>query len=108
MKRIFAVLLSALLIVGMIGPITVFAGDPVFARLIDPVSKWNYTYYYSGTIKLMVYTGNSENVVVPDKIGGLTVDGFEPGYRYMAENLCGNIRRLLIASCRTAKENRST
>lgn len=28
----------------------------------------------------------------------------EPSYRY-AERMCGNIRRLLIASCKTAKEN---
>ncbi len=28
----------------------------------------------------------------------------EPSYQY-AEKLCGNIRKLLIASCRTAKEN---
>ncbi|MBQ6165217.1 MAG: four helix bundle protein [Clostridia bacterium] len=31
----------------------------------------------------------------------------EVSYRN-TEKLCGNIRRLLIASCRTAKENRST
>lgn len=29
----------------------------------------------------------------------------EPTYRY-AEKICGNIRRLLIASCKTAKENK--
>lgn len=65
-KKLLAALLAAAMLIAAFGSAVVFAKDRVFARLTDPVSKWNYTYYYSGRITLMVYTGNSENVVVPD------------------------------------------
>ena len=73
MKKVLSALLALLLALSLLTPMTALAESS-----IDLESNgWYYRYYYErGVARLKYYGGNAENLVVPDHIGAVPVEGF--------------------------------
>ena len=72
MKKLFSILLAAVMLIGSVGVTTAFAGSYIYMDF----NGWHYRYYNRGEIELICYDGSAENVTVPDRIHGIPVTGF--------------------------------
>ena len=73
MKKILSALLALVLALSLLTPMTALAED--YLDWVD--DGWHYRYYTSrGVARLNYYDGNAENLVIPDHLGAIPVEGF--------------------------------